>query len=329
MPKALIDPKGNKEVYDHLSLFLCPIDLTKSVDTEYTFAVTSQTDSNNTVEKEATKRFPDIKHSGWGWRKFMPLSELHDPDKGYIVNDTCIIEVEVTCRMDEDSKDAYDSVNESDLNKVAHTENEKQSSPEYPGAGQPFGEGRHNNKVGFGKEEEFEDVGGFCILKTQAPLYRQIWLKYGHIPSAKVMPIASYPILVIVVKDLMCSITDMHKCHYVDLSSEMIDRWEDMITMAEKFEFNIGWLRERFEHVKKGMCQMQNENVKTELLEHGQHLRATKSKMRVLRNVMTKVEVQLIALKDDVREKISGLLSKSDTETYLEIGEDLLLDGLF
>ncbi|KAI3986229.1 hypothetical protein MKX01_031465 [Papaver californicum] len=248
---------------------------------------------------------------------FIRLSEFHDPDKGYIVNDTCVLRVEVSCRRIDDAVREY--LKESNPEKVIMQIGEEH----YPGAGKPFGEGQ----VGYGEDkQEFEDIGGFHVLKTQAPLYRHMWLKYGHIASTNVMPIASYPILAMVVKDLMSSISDMHKCHYLDLSSEMIEKWEDMITMAEKLEFNIRWLRERFEHVKEGMGEMQN--FKTELLEHGQPLRATKSKMRLLRSLMTKVEAQLIASKDDVRKKISGLLPDSDMETYLEIGEDALLDGL-
>ncbi|KAI3896468.1 hypothetical protein MKX03_014615, partial [Papaver bracteatum] len=44
-----------------------------------------------------TRRFPDDSFSSWGWPKFMRISELHNSAKGYIVNDTCIISVEVTC----------------------------------------------------------------------------------------------------------------------------------------------------------------------------------------------------------------------------------------
>ncbi|KAI3896464.1 hypothetical protein MKX03_014611, partial [Papaver bracteatum] len=105
--------------------------------------------------------------------------------------------------------------------------------------------------MGFGKEEEFEDVGGFCILKTQAPVYKQIWLRYGHIPSTKVLPISAYRVLILAVTDLMSCVMDMHNYRYVDLTFEMIEGWEEKINMAEKLEFNIGWLRQRFEMVKE------------------------------------------------------------------------------
>ena len=33
--------------------------------------------------------------SDWGFTSFMPLGELYDPSRGYLVNDTCIVEADV------------------------------------------------------------------------------------------------------------------------------------------------------------------------------------------------------------------------------------------
>ncbi|KAI3932161.1 hypothetical protein MKW92_000297, partial [Papaver armeniacum] len=196
---------------------------------------------------------------------------------------------------------------------------------EYASAGQPFCKGRHNYKAGFREGKDYEDVGGFSILKAQVQLYNQIWSKYGHIPSTKVMPISSYPILVMVVKDLMTCIIDMHQCRYVDLSPEMIDGWEEKIKMAEAMKFNIGWLLERFEKVKKCIGGMQK--VKTGLLEHDQPLLAARSRVEAAEDKLKKA--QLLAAKKCFRDKISGSLPESDMELYLDIGETSLLDGLF
>ncbi|KAK4382144.1 Ubiquitin carboxyl-terminal hydrolase 12, partial [Sesamum angolense] len=38
------------------------------------------------------------KESDWGFTSFMPLSELYDPNKGYLVNDTCVVEADVAVR---------------------------------------------------------------------------------------------------------------------------------------------------------------------------------------------------------------------------------------
>ncbi|KAI3846925.1 hypothetical protein MKX03_016581, partial [Papaver bracteatum] len=48
---------------------------------------------------------------GWGEKEFIPLNELHDPNNGYIVDDNCIITVEVTCWVKDDStvKESSDS----------------------------------------------------------------------------------------------------------------------------------------------------------------------------------------------------------------------------
>lgn len=40
----------------------------------------------------------NARESDWGFTSFMPLSELYDPTRGYLVNDTCIVEAEVAVR---------------------------------------------------------------------------------------------------------------------------------------------------------------------------------------------------------------------------------------
>ncbi|RZC47812.1 hypothetical protein C5167_040760 [Papaver somniferum] len=99
--KACICPKGREEVYDHISLYLVPVDLTKSVDTQFSFAITSQKDRNNTLRFELKHNFHEGTIQGFGWTFFMPLVELHDRTKGYIVDDTCVISIDVTCLMKE------------------------------------------------------------------------------------------------------------------------------------------------------------------------------------------------------------------------------------
>lgn len=38
------------------------------------------------------------RESDWGFTSFMPLSELYDPSRGYLVNDTVIVEADVAVR---------------------------------------------------------------------------------------------------------------------------------------------------------------------------------------------------------------------------------------
>nr|GFB26249.1 ubiquitin carboxyl-terminal hydrolase 12-like isoform X1 [Tanacetum cinerariifolium] len=40
----------------------------------------------------------NARESDWGFTSFMPLSELYDPSRGYLLNDTCIVEADVAVR---------------------------------------------------------------------------------------------------------------------------------------------------------------------------------------------------------------------------------------
>lgn len=40
----------------------------------------------------------NARESDWGFTSFMPLGELYDHGRGYLVNDACIIEAEVAVR---------------------------------------------------------------------------------------------------------------------------------------------------------------------------------------------------------------------------------------
>ncbi|RZC47970.1 hypothetical protein C5167_040925 [Papaver somniferum] len=101
--KLAIHPLGVGKVYDYLSIFLCPVnDSTSDLYVKFSLSITSQSNGSNRVIRETdTNSLPRKCGLDWGWIKFLHLSELYDPDEGYIVNDTCIIEVEVSCGMED------------------------------------------------------------------------------------------------------------------------------------------------------------------------------------------------------------------------------------
>ncbi|RZC86323.1 hypothetical protein C5167_007509 [Papaver somniferum] len=115
------------------------------------------------------------RNTGSGFSSVLLLSDLHDPAKGFIVEDSCIIQAEITFVM----SDAF--------------------NVEVPlsTARKPF-EG--DNAVVF-YDDNFEIVGNFSVLERQASLYRKIWLKYGHIASTGVVPASSYNSLLTTVAD--------------------------------------------------------------------------------------------------------------------------------
>ncbi|XP_073269254.1 ubiquitin C-terminal hydrolase 12-like isoform X1 [Primulina huaijiensis] len=98
--RVLIFPKGNN--VDYLSMY---VDVADSATLPYgwnryaqfSLAVVNQVHNRYTMKKDTQHQF-NQRESDWGFTSFMPLSELYDPNKGYLVNDTCVIEADVAVR---------------------------------------------------------------------------------------------------------------------------------------------------------------------------------------------------------------------------------------
>ncbi|XP_057980719.1 ubiquitin C-terminal hydrolase 12-like isoform X2 [Malania oleifera] len=98
--RVLIFPKGNN--VDHLSIYLDVADSPTlpygwSRYAQFSLAVVNQAHSKCTVKKDTQHQF-NARESDWGFTSFMPLGELYDPSRGYLVNDTCIVEAVVAVR---------------------------------------------------------------------------------------------------------------------------------------------------------------------------------------------------------------------------------------
>ncbi|PKA56995.1 Ubiquitin carboxyl-terminal hydrolase 12 [Apostasia shenzhenica] len=98
--RILIFPKGNN--VDHLSMYLDVADSSTlpygwSRYAQFSLAVVNQIHSKYTIRKDTQHQF-NARESDWGFTSFMPLSELYDPSRGYLVNDTCVVEAEVAVR---------------------------------------------------------------------------------------------------------------------------------------------------------------------------------------------------------------------------------------
>ncbi|GJV27165.1 ubiquitin carboxyl-terminal hydrolase 12-like protein isoform X2 [Tanacetum coccineum] len=98
--RVLIFPKGNN--VEHLSMYLDVADSTSlpygwSRYAHFSLAVVNQMHQKFTVRKDTQHQFHG-RENDWGFTSFMPLSDLYDPSKGYLVNDTCYIEADVAVR---------------------------------------------------------------------------------------------------------------------------------------------------------------------------------------------------------------------------------------
>ncbi|OIV90444.1 hypothetical protein TanjilG_01922 [Lupinus angustifolius] len=95
--RILMFPKGNN--VDYLSIYLDAGDSANlpygwSRFAKFKLSLINKVNSKRTKTLETEHEF-NAKEDDWGFTSFMPLNEIWDPSKGFIVDDTCIIEAEI------------------------------------------------------------------------------------------------------------------------------------------------------------------------------------------------------------------------------------------
>ncbi|XP_069147745.1 ubiquitin C-terminal hydrolase 13-like isoform X11 [Solanum lycopersicum] len=98
--RILIFPKGNN--VDYLSMYLDVADSANlpygwSRYAQFNLSIVNQIHNKYSIRKETQHQF-NARESDWGFTSFMPLGELYDPNKGYLVDDTCVVDAEVAVR---------------------------------------------------------------------------------------------------------------------------------------------------------------------------------------------------------------------------------------
>ncbi|CAI0392620.1 unnamed protein product [Linum tenue] len=106
--RILIYPKGID--VGHLSIFLDVADNSTlpygwKRFAKFSLAVVNQFDNKCSIRKDVEHTFNGTT-SNWGFKSFMPLSDMFDPTKGYLVNDTLIVEAVVRDFLDDWSYDS-------------------------------------------------------------------------------------------------------------------------------------------------------------------------------------------------------------------------------
>ncbi|KAH7867380.1 hypothetical protein Vadar_032741 [Vaccinium darrowii] len=104
--RVLIFPKGNN--VEHLSVYL---DVENSSTLSYGWSrharfglsVINQIRNESTVRKDTEHQFKAEEYD-WGFTSFLPLKKLNDPGQGFLLNDTIIVEADVTVTDSDNSK---------------------------------------------------------------------------------------------------------------------------------------------------------------------------------------------------------------------------------
>ncbi|XVE52392.1 hypothetical protein DITRI_Ditri02bG0118600 [Diplodiscus trichospermus] len=105
--RIIIFPRGSSNE-ESLSMYLDVADAENLPDgwsryAKLSLAVINQMNLKNTIKKDTQHEF-NAGASRWGFTSFMSFGQLYDPNGGFIVNDTCIIEADVAVPKISDSK---------------------------------------------------------------------------------------------------------------------------------------------------------------------------------------------------------------------------------
>lgn len=113
--RILLFPKGKSGAVNQLPIYLEAMKTTNMSegwkrDVKFKFAVFNQAEANRTITKETSHEF-SASQDDWGFPSLISLTELLDPGRGFIVNDTCIIGVEIFFRKSTHEKRINQTVN--------------------------------------------------------------------------------------------------------------------------------------------------------------------------------------------------------------------------
>ncbi|CAN6697365.1 unnamed protein product [Malus baccata var. baccata] len=280
--RLLIWPKGNRVKSEmQFSVYLCaPIASTlepgwaRSAD--FSLSVVNQLDSTKTITK-ATKEFKENSRE-WGFKSFMPLSELYDISAGCLVNDTCIVEATLNVSIKTGDQGSNVSASLEHSGKELSTVNSVQAADSSPAAKTPRSEFQHtppsSEKVCTTPADD-GPTDPSClgqIKKAFVPLLEEVCslhpslIECLHKRNRKVVECAFTALAGVLHFLKTAKVKDMTK----DGSALLQSLWEDV----QMFTFDLAWLEP---HVRSALAMKQH-------LERARRVKRLREDMDLLGN---------------------------------------------
>ncbi|CAH9124023.1 unnamed protein product [Cuscuta epithymum] len=97
--KLCLNPKGNSKKQLNLYLLMvdsCRLPTNSSIETKYSLALINQIDNNKTIKKEREQGYKFSQGNNFGCSSFIPLKRFLHKSEGYLVDDMCLFEVELS-----------------------------------------------------------------------------------------------------------------------------------------------------------------------------------------------------------------------------------------
>ncbi|XP_012845590.1 PREDICTED: probable inactive serine/threonine-protein kinase fnkC [Erythranthe guttata] len=95
--RVVVYPRGDTNVVNRgVSIYLCYLGSERVLLCNYTIWIENQV-SDNHKKRNSTDRVFTKTNCDWGWASFIEVATINDPKKGFIVDDSCRLHVEISC----------------------------------------------------------------------------------------------------------------------------------------------------------------------------------------------------------------------------------------
>ncbi|KAL5713449.1 hypothetical protein ACHQM5_015520 [Ranunculus cassubicifolius] len=163
--------------------------------------------------------------------------------------------------------------------------------------------------------EGFRLADGFKVKIEYYDLYKAIKTAHGDIRRPSILD-ASEMAVVWIVSDLLAIVNVMCQMSLLNMTEEVLDDWDKKICLAEHFDYNVAWIRDHFEELRKEFKRKECLDA-----EVSGDLSYSKDKKKSLGSVEEMISLLTSHLKS-VQKTMSELQSQDEEECYAEIVEE-------
>ncbi|CAL0299471.1 unnamed protein product [Lupinus luteus] len=283
--RLFIFPKGNN--VDYLSIYLDAGDSANlpygwSRLAKFKLSLINKVNSKMTKTKETEHEF-NARESDWGFTSFIPLNEIWDTRKGFIVDDTCIIEAEIFVTKREHENQVDQAAKSATVAPVSTQVNVVSDNPS----------SKETSSIALGELVDFRGLGK--IEKAFIPLLEEVCLRYPSLiesqqkRSRKFFEWA-FTALGRVLHFLKTKkVKDMNDVLFVHLQ----DLWEEL----ETFKFDLTWLEP---HVQSALGMKNYMEKAVEVKKMKENVAVREMEIKRLKAKMASAEIDLEIAKRDL-----------------------------
>ncbi|XP_058213297.1 MATH domain and coiled-coil domain-containing protein At3g58270-like isoform X2 [Rhododendron vialii] len=280
--RVLIYPKGNNVEY--LSLYLDVGDLATlpygwTRYAQFSISVINQSHNTLTVRKDTQHQF-DAREFDWGFTSFLPLKVLNDPGQGFLLNDTIIVEADVTVPNPHNSK----------LETVENS-NPESTLQSTLGSQIAFVDGSSEATATAGKVRFLSywvSSEGFQLLEKIHGLHKGTFVKFSMKGQA---------LQTVLLESFASFIASMSSTKVSEVNEEALRLAAISIEDYEQVGLDLRWLKQRLEEAKG--VKKHSESVNT-VESCGSSLEVARAKVRELEEGLAKAKAEVEAMSRDL-----------------------------